>query len=343
MNSLTSCCAHDGARQGITPYQRLPRSRSTSSHPDITPDTHNHHSHHFVDDDLEPDQCKGNSTHHNASSQSKLSDHDSVREKFCSTSGHINPHSRANLRRTCSNGQATTVSSIAPSSSQQVNSMPRRIGNVETFVDMLKGSQIQRGSGSVVHLGSEDVNTVLVKVAIIGDSRTGKTSFMARYGGVELKKDAKDIALLRKLCKLQHVNIALHIWDLGGQWQYSAKMPMVCKDAATIFIMFDLTRRSTLQSVKKWYLCARESNKVALIVLIGTKYDGFVQLSKEFQLAIIEEARIHSKKMKAPLFFSSVTYNINVHKVFKVVVAKLFDLPCRITQNSNFGEPIVSY
>ncbi|MCO5558106.1 hypothetical protein L7F22_011683 [Adiantum nelumboides] len=330
MHSFTSCCAHNGARQGITPYQRLRRSRSASSHPDILRDCH---SHRFLGNDSEPDKHK-------------LAEHDLSRDKSCSASCRINLHSNADLSRTGSIGEATTVSGTSPSSSQQskVKSVPRHIGNAENFVNMLNASRTP-GGRSLVELGSEDVNTVLLKIAIIGDSGTGKTSFMAKYGGVELKKDARDIAFLRKLCTLQHVDIALHIWDLGdeGQWQYSTKMPLICKDAATIFIMFDLTRRSTLQSVNRWYIAARELNRAAMIVLVGTKYDGFVQLSKEYQLAIIQEASNHSKKMKALLFFSSAAYNINVHKAFKVVVAKLFDLPCGITKSFNLGEPVVSY
>ena len=47
--------------------------------------------------------------------------------------------------------------------------------------------------------------------------------------------------------------------------------------------------------------------------------------------------------MEASLFFSSVTHNINVHKIFKVIVAKVFDLPCNISRNLNPGEPIIDF
>jgi len=39
-------------------------------------------------------------------------------------------------------------------------------------------------------------------------------------------------------------------------------LPLVCNDARAILFMFDLTRLSTLNSVKEWYRQARKFNKV---------------------------------------------------------------------------------
>lgn len=189
-------------------------------------------------------------------------------------------------------------------------------------------------------------NTVVLKISILGDSETGKTSFMAKYVSVEKSEEYVEtigVASVEKVFRVQNVNIALSIWDLGGHWQCASMLPMVCRDAAAIFIMFDLTRRSTLQSVKEWFLQAREYNKSAIPVIIGTKYDRFVQMPQDIQVAIIRQARFYAQAMGASIFFSSVTHNINIHKIFKVVVAKLFDLPCNIARNLNLGEPIIDY
>lgn len=39
-------------------------------------------------------------------------------------------------------------------------------------------------------------------------------------------------------------------------------LPLVSNDAVAILFMFDLTRKSTLNSVKEWYRQARGFNKV---------------------------------------------------------------------------------
>jgi GTPase SAR1 family protein len=44
-------------------------------------------------------------------------------------------------------------------------------------------------------------------------------------------------------------------------------LPLVSNDAVAILFMFDLTRKSTLNSVKEWYRQARGFNKVRCLPL----------------------------------------------------------------------------
>ncbi|MCO5614978.1 hypothetical protein L7F22_069264 [Adiantum nelumboides] len=218
----------------------------------------------------------------------------------------------------------------------------------EDLDPQVDGSLMQQNcfSSSPCH---ESNATVLLKVSIIGDSNTGKTSFMAKYvrPEEELSQEAVDTVGVVTEEKVVHTKsgtrIAFNIWDLAGHWQCGSMVPLVCRDAVAILIMFDLTRRSTLNSVMDWFTQARECNKAAMTVIVGTKYDDFVELPQNIQLVVIQQARVYAKAMGAALFFSSVRHNINVHKVFKVIVAKLFDLPCPIPLNLNLGEPLVDY
>lgn len=47
--------------------------------------------------------------------------------------------------------------------------------------------------------------------------------------------------------------------------------------------------------------------------------------------------------MKAPLIFCSSSYSINVKKIFKIVLAKAFDLKCTVPEIVNVGEPLIEY
>lgn len=75
--------------------------------------------------------------------------------------------------------------------------------------------------------------------------------------------------------------------------------------------------------------------------LVGTKFDGFVTLPKEEQITIVEQSRKFARAMKAPLIFSSASHSINVQKLFKVILAKLFDLRVSVEENHNIGEPLL--
>lgn len=81
-------------------------------------------------------------------------------------------------------------------------------------------------------------------------------------------------------------------------------LPLVSNDAVAILFMFDLTRKSTLNSVKEWYRQARGFNKTAIPVLIGTKYDQFALFSRDEQEEITKQAKRFAKAMKAPLVSS---------------------------------------
>jgi GTP-binding protein of the ras superfamily involved in termination of M-phase len=71
------------------------------------------------------------------------------------------------------------------------------------------------------------------------------------------------VNFLEKTVVLRNTEITFSIWDLGGQREFLSMLPLVCNDAVAIFFMFDLSRKSTLLSVKEWYRQARGLNRVS--------------------------------------------------------------------------------
>ncbi|KAI8011661.1 Septum-promoting GTP-binding protein 1 [Camellia lanceoleosa] len=137
--------------------------------------------------------------------------------------------------------------------------------------------------------------------------------------------------------------IAYRIWDVAGNETSQNHIPSACKDSAAMLFMFDLTSRCTLNSIVRWYHEFRKWNQTAIPVLIGTKFDDFVQLPIEVQWTIASQARAYARALNAILFFLSATYNINVNKIFNFVTAKLFSLPWAPEQNLTIGEPIIDF
>lgn len=175
---------------------------------------------------------------------------------------------------------------------------------------------------------------------------------------------------MEKTISIRNTEITFSIWDLGGQREFVNMLPLVCNDAVAILFMFDLTRKSTLNSIKEWYRQGRGFNKTAIPFLVGTKYDHFVNFPKEEQEEISNQAKRFAKAMKASLIFSSTSHSINVQKVsssnpfssfffslcfrcglltsatiqiFKIVLSKAFDLRCTIPEIEHVGEPLLLY
>jgi GTP-binding protein of the ras superfamily involved in termination of M-phase len=110
---------------------------------------------------------------------------------------------------------------------------------------------------------------------------------------------------MEKTISIRNTEITFSIWDLGGQREFVNMLPLVCNDAVAILFMFDLTRKSTLNSIKEWYRQGRGFNKTAIPFLVGTKYDHFVNFPREDQ----EEISIQVCGLPVPESAKSNTYS----------------------------------
>lgn len=121
---------------------------------------------------------------------------------------------------------------------------------------------------------------------MVGDSQIGKTSLMVKYVEGSFDEDyiqtlgtysvpnpfmtmkthlplpSIGVNFMEKTISVRRTTITFSIWDLGGQREFVNMLPLVCNDAVAILFMFDLSRKSTLNSVKEWYRQARGFNKV---------------------------------------------------------------------------------
>ncbi|KAK7300112.1 hypothetical protein RJT34_10946 [Clitoria ternatea] len=191
-----------------------------------------------------------------------------------------------------------------------------------------------------------DSDLVNLKISLLGDCHIGKTTFVIKYVGNEQEQRSlqmEGLNLMDKTLSVQGARISFRIWDVAGDKRSLDQIPLACKDAVAVLIMFDLTSRCTLNNVVRWYGEARKWNQTAIPVLIGTKFDDFVRLPPDVQWTIVTQARAYAKAMKATLFFSSATHNINVNKIFKFIMAKLFNLPWTVERNLTVGEPIIDF
>ena len=129
-------------------------------------------------------------------------------------------------------------------------------------------------------------DSVVIKVGMVGDAQIGKTSLMVKYVEGSWDEDyiqTLGVNFMEKTVSIRNTEITFSIWDLGGQREFVNMLPLVCNDAVAILFMFDLTRKSTLNSIKEWYRQGRGFNKTAIPFLVGTKYDHFINFPKEEQ------------------------------------------------------------
>lgn len=188
-----------------------------------------------------------------------------------------------------------------------------------------------------------------LKISLLGDSQIGKTTFLIKYGGNEKEQEGsheRGLNFMDKTKCVRGARISYSIWEVGGvpgDRKSQDHIPVACKDSVAMLFMFDLTSRCTLNSVISWYQQARKWNKTAIPILIGAKFDDFIQLPLDLQWTIASQASAYARALNATLFFSSAAYNINVNKIFKFMTARLFNLPWTVERNLTIGEPIIDF
>jgi GTP-binding protein of the ras superfamily involved in termination of M-phase len=84
-------------------------------------------------------------------------------------------------------------------------------------------------------------------------------------------------------------------------------------------------------------------SQTAIPFLIGTKFDTFATFPRDEQEEITKQAKRFARAMHASLIFCSTSASINVQKIFKIVLAKAFDLKCVIPEIEGVGEPVLIY
>lgn len=140
-------------------------------------------------------------------------------------------------------------------------------------------------------------SSVVIKVGMVGDAQIGKTSLMVKYVEGSWDEDyiqTLGVNFMEKTISIRNTEITFSIWDLGGQREFVNMLPLVCNDAVAILFMFDLTRKSTLNSIKEWYRQGRGFNKTAIPFLVGTKYDTFVNFPSQEQEEISNQVGLCS-------------------------------------------------
>lgn len=189
-------------------------------------------------------------------------------------------------------------------------------------------------------------NQVEVQVGLVGDAQVGKTSLMVKYVQNIYDKEYTQtlgVNFLKRKVSIRSTHIIFSIMDLGGQREFINMLPIATVGSSVIIFLFDLTRPETLSSIKEWYRQAYGLNDSAIPILVGTKYDLLIDLDPEYQEQISRTSMKYAQVMNAPLIFCSTAKSINIQKIFKIALAKIFNLTLTIPEINEIGDPLLIY
>ena len=116
------------------------------------------------------------------------------------------------------------------------------------------------------------------KVVIIGDYSVGKSTLISKF--VENKFRDQYIPTLgvnisRKSLDINDSHVDLMIWDIAGQDMFSAVRQRFYQESEGYFIVFDTTRKSSLEHLGRWYREVLKYTRTDTIpfVIVANKID----------------------------------------------------------------------
>uniref|UniRef100_A0A7S4BCK1 Uncharacterized protein n=2 Tax=Chrysotila carterae TaxID=13221 RepID=A0A7S4BCK1_CHRCT len=113
----------------------------------------------------------------------------------------------------------------------------------------------------------------------------------------------------------------LGIWDTAGQERFDSLSSFYCRGARAAIICFDLTNRSSFESVqKKWIKkVLDEAEQGCHICLVGTKID-LIQAQQASRAVSKEEVEALAQQHHAHVFETSARAGTGVADIFQCIV-----------------------
>ena len=105
----------------------------------------------------------------------------------------------------------------------------------------------------------EEKVSIPCKVVLIGESGVGKTSIISRYITNTFKSQLMSTPGANFVTKTvimedENQSIKFEIWDTAGQERYRALAKVFYKNAAVCVLVYDITRKSSFEELKNYWV-----------------------------------------------------------------------------------------
>ena len=152
-----------------------------------------------------------------------------------------------------------------------------------------------------------------IKVILVGEMGTGKTSLINTSIGLEFKykvKSTQSNSIIQKKVTIDDKIYIINLWDTIGQEIFRSLTKIFIKDAKIVIFVYDITRLDTFnQIVDFWYGNTKEVlGNEPIMGIVGNKEDLY--LDSKVNDDIVEEF-IKNKDMPFQLTSAKVPKNFN--------------------------------
>ena len=169
----------------------------------------------------------------------------------------------------------------------------------------------------------DDSYEIMVKVVLVGDSGVGKTNIMSKYLKNQFREDSKatvGVEFGSKQFTVENHQIKAQIWDTAGQERYKAITSAYYKGAKGAFVVYDITRKNTFETVNKWVSdISAAADKKIILILIGNKND--LEDQRQVTKEMGEEK---AKELGLAFMETSACSGENLDKAFQLMINEIY-------------------
>ncbi|KAJ3682693.1 hypothetical protein LUZ60_012920 [Juncus effusus] len=176
-------------------------------------------------------------------------------------------------------------------------------------------------------------NDCLLNVVVIGDSFVGKSKIIERFTKNEFSFDG--IATIgldfgTKTLQIDGNKVKARIWDTSGLASYRTINYMYYRKVDGAVIVYDTTRKSSFEGMKKWLRELRShARSDTVVIIIGNKCD-----SKCRREVREDEVREFADKEGVLFMEVSAREGVNVEEAFCKLISQVY---CTKMNRSKFG------
>ncbi|NXS99608.1 RAB17 protein, partial [Jacana jacana] len=164
--------------------------------------------------------------------------------------------------------------------------------------------------------------TYMYKVVLLGSTSVGKSSLAYRYVKNDFKESLPTVgcSFFTQTLNLEVATIKFEIWDTAGQEKYHSVCHLYYRGAHTALLVYDITKKETLNRAKQWL---RDLEKEFLpdeivVALVGNKMD----LAAEREVAT-EEGEEFARSKGLLFMETSAKSNHQVNDIFMAIAQEL--------------------
>ena len=164
-----------------------------------------------------------------------------------------------------------------------------------------------------------------IKVILIGESGTGKTSLINATMGLKFKEHLESTttnSFSSKKVTIGNKDYVLNLWDTIGQEKFRSLTKIFIKDSKIVILVYDITRMQSFKELEFWYKMIHDIlGDEPILGICGNKQDLFTKEQvKE------EEGKKYAGDKNIPFKLTSaknpLTFNKFLEELVKMYIEK---------------------